>query len=97
MVVLFPLKVQCVLSKCLHCEEDGDVPAGHDTGSETPVTNTERLKIWVRDRYVIQASAFTAAAVLYCKGKRFSTHKETADVGCHTLRLRCSWHWQSWL
>ena len=49
MVVLFPLKVQCVSSKCLHCEEDGDVPAGHDTGSETPVTNTERLRIWVID------------------------------------------------
>ena len=42
-VVLFPLKVQCVF------EEDGDVPAGHDTGAETRVTNTERLKIWVRE------------------------------------------------
>lgn len=43
MVALFPLKVQCV------CEEDGDMPAEHDTGTETRVTNTERLKIWVRE------------------------------------------------
>lgn len=71
-------------------EVDGNVPPGHDTGAETPVTN-RALQSGPEIHYAMQASTLMAAVVLYFKGKYFRNACGESGYGCcHKLRLQCS-------